>query len=314
LTLSALEPRGDRWIARADGGEWRQCANLAGAHCNWMVPVDDAVFCPACALNRTIPDLAVAGNPERWQALEAAKRRLIYALMRLGLPLTSKHEDLQHGLAFDFLADAGPGDPVMTGHDDGLITINIAEADSAERERRRIELGEPYRTLLGHLRHEVGHYYWDVLVRDGGPLEAARAVFGDETLDYQEALERHYQHGAPANWQDTYVSSYATMHPWEDFAETWTHYLHMVDTLDTAASFGLVVDPQVTDDTSMETTIAFDPYATKDFDRLVEAWLPLTVAVNSLNRSMGQRDLYPFSLSPATIEKLRFIHELVRGG
>ena len=134
---------------------------------------------------------------------------------------------------------------MLTGHDDGLITINVAEADSAERERRRLELGEPYRTLLGHLRHEVGHYYWDLLVRDGGRIEAARAIFGDESLDYTEALQRHYQSGAPADWNLDFVSAYATMHPWEDFAETWTHYLHMVDTLDTAASFGLAVDPAV---------------------------------------------------------------------
>ena len=193
----------------------------------------------------------MAGNEERWRALEAAKRRLIYALKRLGLPLEAKREDAAKGLAFDFLADAGPGQPVMTGHDDGLITINIAEADSAERERRRLELGEPYRTLLGHLRHEVGHYYWDVLVRDGGKIEACRAVFGDESVDYQEALDRHYQTGAPAGWEENFVSAYATMHPWEDFAETWTHYLHMVDTLDTAASFGMAVDPGVSDDPTL---------------------------------------------------------------
>ena len=202
----------------------------------------------------------VPGNAERWQALEAAKRRLIYAMNRLGLPLESKKEDEIKGLAFDFLADADPSQPVMTGHDDGLITINIAEADSAEREKRRVELGEPYRTLLGHLRHEVGHYYWDVLVRDGGRIEASRAVFGDESLDYQEALERHYQNGAPAGWQETYVSAYATMHPWEDFAETWTHYLHMVDTLDTAASFGMAVEPGTVTDPTLSTAIAFDPY------------------------------------------------------
>ena len=187
---------------------------------------------------------------------------------------------------------------MLTGHDDGLITINIAEADDAERERRRLELGEPYRTLLGHLRHEVGHYYWDLLVRDGGSIDACRAVFGDESDDYQQALNRHYQNGAPAGWQETYVSAYATMHPWEDFAETWTHYLHMVDTLDTAASFGIVVDPGSRDDPTLETEIAFDPYRARNFDRLVEAWLPLTVAVNSLNRSMGQPDLYPFALTP----------------
>ena len=314
LILSTLEPEGEAFTAMADGNGWRRCRNAGEAHCNWLVPAEDsASFCPACALNRTIPDLGQAGNLERWQALEAAKRRLIYALLRLRLPLRTRAEDAEHGLAFDFLADAPAGQPVMTGHDDGLITINIAEADSAERERRRVELGEPYRTLLGHLRHEVGHYYWDVLVHDRGKSEAARAVFGDERTDYQEALQRHYQQGAPANWEASYVSAYATMHPWEDFAETWTHYLHMVDTLDTAASFGLAVAPENTDDPTLETEIAFDPYASRDFDKLVAAWLPLTVAVNSLNRSMGQADLYPFALTPVTIEKLRFIHALVRG-
>ncbi len=181
LTLSALEMQGDQAIAMADGNAWRLCHNAGQALCNWLVPAEGTdTFCPACELNHTIPDLAQAGNVERWQALEAAKRRLIYALIRLGLPLKTKAEDAEHGLAFDFLADANPNTPVMTGHDDGLITINIVEADSAERERRRLELGEPYRTLLGHLRHEVGHYYWDVLVRDGGKLDASRAVFGDE--------------------------------------------------------------------------------------------------------------------------------------
>ncbi len=315
LMLSALTEKEDgTFIALSDGLPWKRCANAAPALCNWLIPGDDpAGFCQACDLNRTIPDLMVPGNAERWQALEAAKRRLIYAMNRLGLPLESKKEDEIKGLAFDFLADADPSQPVMTGHDDGLITINIAEADSAEREKRRVELGEPYRTLLGHLRHEVGHYYWDVLVRDGGRIEASRAVFGDESLDYQEALERHYQNGAPAGWQETYVSAYATMHPWEDFAETWTHYLHMVDTLDTAASFGMAVEPGTVTDPTLSTAIAFDPYRAKNFDRLVQAWLPLTVAVNSLNRSMGQPDLYPFALTPGTIEKLRFIHLLVHG-
>jgi hypothetical protein len=314
LTLSALTLDGDTMTAMADGARWKPCGNADAGLCNWLIPATDAdAFCPACDLNRTIPDLGIAGNPERWQALEAAKRRLVYALMRLGLPLKSHKEDQDRGLAFDFLADAGQGEPVMTGHDDGLITVNVAEADSAERERRRVELGEPYRTLLGHLRHEVGHYYWDLLVRDGGRLDAARAVFGDESADYQAALARHYQDGPPADWQQRYVSAYAAAHPWEDFAETWTHYLHMVDTLDTAASFGLAVDPVVSADPTLEAEIAFDPYRIADFDRLVAAWLPLTVAVNSLNRSMGQPDLYPFALTPPTIEKLRFIHTLVRG-
>jgi len=318
LTLSAVTPEdgatGNALVAMADNGRWKACGNAAAAGCNWLIPADSSdAFCPACALNRTIPDLGAPGNLQRWQELETAKRRLVYALLRLRLPLGSKTGEGARGLAFDFLADAGPGQPVLTGHHDGLITINVAEADPAERERRRIELGEPYRTLLGHLRHEVGHYYWDRLVEDGGRLEAARAVFGDERADYQAALERHYRQGPPAGWGLTHVSAYATMHPWEDFAETWTHYLHMVDTLDTAASFGLAVEPVVSDDPALGTAVAFDPYGALALDAMVKAWLPLTVAVNSLNRSMGQPDLYPFALTPATIDKIRFVHELVHG-
>ena len=263
MELSALIEQPDGTLApksRTDE-HWRPCGNAASAGCNWLVPVEATdAFCVACRLNRTIPDLSVPGNLEKWQSIECAKRRLIYALMRFGLPLASRHEDEERGLAFDFLADTEDA-PVFTGHDDGLITINIAEADSAERERRRVVLGEHYRTMLGHMRHEVGHYYWDLLVRDGGKIDASRAMFGDESESYREAMERHYAAGPPPDWQANYVSAYATMHPWEDFAETWTHYLHMVDTLDTAASFGLAVDPVVSTDPQFNAQIGFDPYA-----------------------------------------------------
>lgn len=315
MALVTLSHEGDR-LAAADGSgaAWLRCVNAAEDACNWLVPVGaEEAYCAACRLNRTVPDLSVPEHAARWRRIEAAKRRLVYALMRFGLPLRSQIDDGDQGLAFDFLAAEASEEPVMTGHADGLITINIAEADSAERERIRTEMGEPYRTLLGHFRHEVGHYYWDLLVRDGGRLEAARALFGDERADYAEAIERHYRDGAPPDWQEAFVSAYATMHPWEDFAETWTHYLHIVDTLETAASFGLGVDPAVSDDPALTARIAFDPYREPDLDRLLGAWLPLTYAVNSLNRSMGQPDLYPFVLSPPAIEKLRFVHGLVRG-
>jgi hypothetical protein len=303
---------GDR-LRGVDGAEWRHCANAEEAACNWLIPPERAgAFCDACALNRTIPNLSAAENRVLWREIEAAKRRLVYALMRLGLPLTSHREDEDHGLAFDFLADA-KDKPVMTGHADGLITINVAEADPAERERRRTDLGEPFRTLLGHFRHEVGHYYWDLLVRDGGLLDEARAIFGDERADYAEALRRNYEQGPPPDWQERHVSPYAASHPWEDFAETWTHYLHIVDTLDTAAAFDLGVNPVAGDDPALSSRIDFDPYRVDDLDRIVGAWLPLTYAVNSLNRSMGQPDLYPFVLSPVAIRKLGFIHALVRG-
>lgn len=318
-TLSALEPEGEAWrpLAKAAHPTYRYCANAQHETCNWLVPADsDTPFCLACQHNRTIPDLSVPGNLDHWRKIETAKRRLIYTLLKLGLPLTSKVEDEERGLAFDFMADPdAPGAPkVMTGHDNGLITINLAEADEAERERRRAALGEPYRTLLGHFRHEVGHYYWDVLVRDGKHLDAFRALFGDDTLDYGEALKAHYARGPMENWQENYVSSYAAAHPWEDWAETWAHYLHIIDTLETAKAFRVRVDPEVMPGDELSAEVDFNPYRVRDFDRIVEAWLPLAFAVNSLNRSMGQPDLYPFVLSPTVIKKLDFVHEVIRDG
>jgi hypothetical protein len=261
-----------------------------------------------------VPDLSSEQNVSRWRNLEVAKRRLFYTLLKLGLPPTLRPEDPQ-GLAFDFLADPAENSPdgpsILTGHDNGLITINIAEADDAEREKRRHSMGEPYRTLLGHFRHEIGHYYWNVLVRNDPSLERFRQIFGDERQDYGEALKAHYTHGPKENWQEEYVSAYAASHPWEDFAETWAHYLHIVDTLETANAFGLKVRPRISRAPELAAEIDFDPHQEADLNRLITAWLPLTFAVNSLNRSMGQPDLYPFVLPPAVIAKLAFIHERI---
>jgi len=233
--------------------------------------------------------------------------------MRWKLPLTTRSENPAHGLIFNFLADdPAAGQKVMTGHDNGLITIALTEADDIERERRRLAMGEPYRTLLGHFRHEVGHYFWDVLVRDGGKLDACRAVFGDDSMDYDQALQRHYAEGAPPDWQQRFVSAYATTHPWEDFAETWAHYLHVVDTLEMASEFGMEVRPPADQIGGLSVRIAFDPYRTENFDPIVAAWLPFTFAMNSVARAMGTRDLYPFILSPEVIRKLSFIHGLVQ--
>jgi hypothetical protein len=253
-----------------------------------------------------------------WRKMEVAKHRLIYALMRLGLPLPSRWEEPQHGLVFDFLADPSPHGPhVLTGHDNGLITLALTEADDAERERRRTQMHEPYRTLLGHFRHEVGHYYWDRLVRDQGRLAECRAVFGDDEADYDAALKRHYASGPPPGWQASYVSAYATTHAWEDFAETWSHYLHIIDCLETAQAYGLEVHPALTPEPALHAAATLDPYSPGDFAPLIETWLPLTYAMNSMNRSMGLGDLYPFVLGAPVIEKLSFIHGLVhrsRGG
>jgi hypothetical protein len=213
---------------------------------------------------------------------------------------------------------ADPADPdapkVLTGHDAGLITLNIAEADDAERESRRHGMHEVYRTLLGHFRHEVGHYYWDRLVRDGGQavLDQYRELFGDERQGYAQALQRHYDQGPPADWPEHHISAYASTHPWEDFAETWAHYLHIVDTLGTASVYGLALHPGGSQDGVLVTPPDFDAYKADSIETLIAAWTPLSLAVNSLNRSMGQPDLYPFVLSPAVVTKLGYVHELVR--
>lgn len=317
--LSALTPEGDgRWLplAAADRPS-RSCANAAYQACNWLVPAaSQALFCEACRLNRTVPNLGVPEQLWRWQRLEAAKHRLVYGLLRLGLPLVGKAEDWEAGLAFDFLAGSGTNSfsypaEIMTGHSRGLITIDIAEADDAQRERHRQDMAESFRTLLGHFRHEVGHYYWDRLVRNGLWLDAFRNLFGDERQDYHVALRAHYETGPHPGWQEQFVSSYASSHPWEDFAETWAHYLHIVDALETAYAFGLSVRPRAGRDPALSVSIDFDPYRQDDFDSLVRAWLPITYAVNGLNHSVGQPDLYPFVLAPTVMGKLRFVHGLV---
>ena len=246
------------------------------------------------------PNLGDRAKLLLWRKMEAAQHRLFYALRRFVLPLETRAEDPEHGLAFDILADPPPessGPKVMTGHDNGLIMIALVEADDAERERRRTGMGEPYRTLLGHFRHEVGHHYWDLLVRDGGQdrLNRFRALFGDDWKDYREALQRHHGQGPPADWQGGFVSAYATAHPWEDWAETWAHYLYVVDTLEMARAYGMTVAPAVDRAGELAGAVAFDPYRSKDIGmaRMIEVWLPLALALNGLNRCMGQADLYP---------------------
>ncbi|MBW4033903.1 MAG: hypothetical protein HIU90_00380 [Proteobacteria bacterium] len=293
----------------------RFCANALYDACNWVVPAesgDGAELCEACRFNRIVPNLDDSTNLARFRRIELAEHWLIYTLRRLGLPIPDRLEDPAHGLEFHFLAPV-PGKPKpLTGHDEGVIVLNVEEAEDAIRERNRAAMGEPYRTLLGHLRHEIGHFYWDILVRDGDKLAECRALFGDDRQDYAEALKRHYAEGAPPDWQDHYISAYATAHPWEDFAETWAQYLHIVDTIETATAFGLRVQPPGEAAGTAPLAADFDPYRAKSIEEMVAMWLPLTFAMNSLARSMGHGDLYPFILSPAVIEKLGFINDLVR--
>jgi len=297
---------------------YRKCQNYNNQSiCNWAIDADDPnPFCISCRLTQTIPALDQPGHADAWFRLETAKRRLIFSLLEMQLPVRSKVEDPEHGVIFEFLADGPPesatgnaAHSVLTGHDDGKIVINIAEADDAERERRRVQMHEPYRTLLGHLRHEIGHFYWDRLIRDSDRLEAFRAQFGDERQDYAAMLQAYYANGAPANWQQHFVTAYASAHPWEDWAETWAHYLHITDTLETADGCGLSLHPPRSDEPKLEAQPRCDNPCTQPFEQMIDRWFPLSYLLNNLNRGLGLKDAYPFVLSATAVEKLRFVHD-----
>jgi hypothetical protein len=264
---------------------------------------DEGELCASCALTRTRPADGDARGLERLADAEAAKRWLLFELRELELPID--------GLAFDLLSSEA--EPVTTGHADGLITLDLAESDDARREQRRLQMGEPYRTLLGHMRHEVGHVYFPILTADDARRERARALFGDETEDYSAALERHYAEGPPADWSRSFVSAYATMHPSEDWAETFAHYLHIRDTLQTAAEYRIQVGgPDAVARVKPTTDLRSAPReGDLPFAEILNEWLPLTYALNALNRSMGRDDLYPFVLPPPVVDKLSLVDDLV---
>jgi hypothetical protein len=302
--------------------EYYRCANWnTPTSCNWLLPAtamegNARQLCVSCRLNRTIPDLSIAENATLWNKIERAKRRLVSSLLALGLPVASRvDEDPQRGLAFDLLRSPAEGPRVMTGHDSGLITINIEEADDATREKMRQEMHEPYRTLVGHLRHEIGHYYWERLVAGSPILADFRQLFGDERQNYADALRRNYEQGPPPDWPEHYVSPYASTHPWEDWAETWAHYLHMSDTLGTALSFGMDTGRLALDITPFTREDLFRPQATGavQFLSFLNAWTELTTVLNELSRSMGEVDFYPFVLPLNAVRKLHFIHLVISG-
>jgi hypothetical protein len=312
--ISTFEPVGDSvWRSMNPdnaGLVYKQCVNYAKEDvCNWMLPVDaHCELCASCQLTCIIPALSSQKNRLYWHRLENAKRRLLYTLWDLHLQPTPKVYDPQTGLAFEFLEDM-PHQRAITGHNNGVITINIAEADSAHREKTREQMHEPYRTLLGHFRHESGHYYFDRLIAGTHWEEPFRALFGDERQDYAQALQRHYADGPPTNWKQSFISSYASVHSWEDWSETWAHYLHMIDTLDTAFACGVILRPEKSGEPELH--LEDRPINIGAFEALTKDWFALTYVLNSLNRSIGMPDAYPFTLSSPVLDKLRFIHQVI---
>jgi len=304
-TMLTLDPASDGVYSTAEG-RYEKCLNYATQGvCNWLIPAAGVAekYCDGCRLNNVIPDLSDPERFARWAEVEKAKRRLVYTVHQHHLPLISKAEDAEKGLAFDIKADDG-GTRVLTGHSEGLVTLNLAEADAVFRERTRGALAERYRTLLGHFRHEVGHYFWERLIRDENRFGAFRELFGDERRDYAESLKQHYGSSADGGsaWSEHYISAYAASHPWEDWAETFAHYLHLIDTLDTAQEFGFT--SRLSARTSLPSVSAARV--------LIDEWIELTVALNALSRSMGVPDPYPFTITDAVARKLEFVHALVR--
>lgn len=274
----------------ADGRTWQVCGNLDLSGCTWLAPPGHGQ-CFACDLTRTRPSDDDADGLAQFPVAERAKRQLVAELDRLGLPVRSRAEDPERGLCFDMLSSVDEN--VVIGHADGVITIDLAEADDAHREQVREKLDEPYRTMLGHLRHESGHYFQWILVDREPLLSECRALFGDDTSSYPDAIDRHYEQGPPADWPESFISTYATMHPYEDYAETWAHYLHIADTVDSAVETGLI--PATADDVV--------PFSTL----VTQVWTPLSLSLNLINRSMGKDDLYPFVIPPPVLDKLDFV-------
>ncbi len=324
-TMATLVPwrgEGSVTVEGEPGRHVARCATLDTASgCNWLIRANGSGgyggshlqtgFCLSCSLNRTIPDQSVERNQELWRKLEMAKRRMISQLLGFGLPVETRLER-PDGLCFDML-ESDPGSHLLSGHGDGLITLNVEEADDAVRESLRMKLGEPYRTLLGHFRHEIGHYYWYRLVRDSEWLDGFRALFGDEQLDYQAALQGYYAQGPQPDWASRFVTAYASAHPWEDWAETWAHYMHIADSLDTALSLGLTREAVDLDTDPFDKADLWQPDHgnAESFLAFLDAWVGLTSVCNELARSMGQPDYYPFVLPRAAVGKLQFIHELI---
>ena len=285
-----------------DADDYQLCANLYLAECNWLVekaPVRK--LCTSCALTRTRPNDADTKALAAFAVAERAKRRMIAELVEMKLPIVGRDEDPNYGLAFDLLSSEN--EKVFTGHANGVITLDLAEGDDVHREQLRVSMDEPYRTLLGHFRHEIGHYYYYRLVDPVPDYKTTFGeLFGDPDADYQAALDRHYQNGPPPDWEKDFVSSYATMHPAEDWAETFAHYLHILDTLDTAAAFSIA---------PAAATFERKVLGPSGFDQIIDMWLPLSWSLNMINRSMGKEDLYPFVLPTAVLDKMRFIHTVV---
>ena len=294
-----------------DGRTWIPCSNRAW-RCNWLV-ADDAgtAQCFSCSLTRTRPEASDTIALEKLADAEVVKRRLLVQLAKLRIPVDPFYER-EGGLAFDLLSSYSGRERITIGHANGVVTIDLVETLDDYREALRIRLGEAYRTMLGHFRHEVGHYYQWVLVEQTGWIDECRELFGDERVSYSDAITRHYNIGAPVGWEESYISEYATMHPWEDFAESFAHYLHITDALGTAAAGGVVLRASRVNGLVAHDVVPRESYQDATMDEMLADWHWLSLLFNRVNHAMGSGDLYPFTLTEPVKRKLDFVHRVVQ--
>lgn len=314
---TGYDPEIGNLVALRPGSGLKRCDNgLRYNVCNWLLPAESpATLCLACRMNRTIPDLTSLRNRELWARMEIAKRRLLYSLLKIGIRLPSKGENSRDGLAFDIVSTV-TNPNVTTGHLNGVITVNLEEADDTYRQFNRQQLGENSRTLLGHFRHESAHYLWQRCLSPltwEAPLRLAfRERFGNEWLDYASALQSHYEKGPPAGWEQGYITAYAASHPWEDWAETWAHYLQILDGLETCESLGIHVKhialPLVTlpdKAGALPQCLPQSPQEDGAFLAWLQRWMCLSTVLNEVSHSIGEPALYPFIITTKVAQKLR---------
>jgi hypothetical protein len=312
--MVAVDERG----ASVDGEQWIRCTQNTTLGCNWLALAESTYErgrCLADSLIRREPAADDTLAREKLVPTAAALRRLVYQLADIGLPIDPFWR-VDGGLAFDLLSSRTSRENVIIGHAGGVITIDVVESLDDYRETLRIRLGEPYRTMLGHFRHEVGHYYQNLLVETGSGASAhlaeCRRIFGDETVSYSDAIARHYAYGAPEEWRETFISEYATMHPWEDFAECFAHYLHITDTIDTSREAGMVLHADRVRFAAPGDVMPLESYADVPVERLLSDWHWLSLLFNRANTAMGKNPMYPFEISPAVVTKLGFVHRVIR--
>lgn len=304
--------------ATAEGQRWVRCTQHATLGCNWLAPDAQESAgrgrCLADSLIRREPDAADTIAREKLAPTAVSLRRLVYQLLDLGLPVDPFWRR-EGGLAFDLISSRSENERVVIGHAGGVITIDLVESLDDYRESLRVRLGEPYRTMLGHFRHEVGHYYQNVLVETGDGaaryLDDCRALFGDERVSYADELARHYTFGAPDDWARNYISEYATMHPWEDFAECFAHYLHITDTIDTSREAGMVLLADRVRFSAPGDIVPLQSYTGVPIERMLSDWRWLSLFFNRVNTAMGKDPLYPFDIPAPVVAKLGFVHRVV---